>query len=179
MWKRTNPPTFVAIDFETANNDFDSACAVALVRVECGTIIARRKALIRPDTDWFKFTCCNGIALEDVQDEPAFGDVWPDLEPLLDGAEFLAAHNARFDRDVLLACCETADLDPPDLPFVCTVKLARRTWGLPSNKLPDVCDHLGIPLNHHEPLSDAEACARILLAAQKANPSLLLSGSGA
>jgi len=31
--------------------------------------------------------------------------------------------------------------------------------------LPDVCRHLGLPLQHHNALSDAEACANIVLAA--------------
>jgi DNA polymerase III subunit epsilon len=30
-----------------------------------------------------------------------------------------------------------------------------------------VCEHLQIPLNHHNALSDAEACARIVLEAEK------------
>ena len=34
------PPTFVAIDFETADYGRDSACALALVRVEAGSISA-------------------------------------------------------------------------------------------------------------------------------------------
>jgi DNA polymerase-3 subunit epsilon len=32
-------------------------------------------------------------------------------------------------------------------------------------KLSSVCEHLDIPLNHHEAGSDAEACARIILQA--------------
>ena len=39
---------FVAIDFETADYQRDSACAVALVRVESGKIVAREHRLIRP-----------------------------------------------------------------------------------------------------------------------------------
>ena len=35
------PPTFVAIDFETADYGRDSACALALVRVEAGVIVQR------------------------------------------------------------------------------------------------------------------------------------------
>ena len=34
------PPTFVAIDFETADYGRDSACALALVRVEVGADVA-------------------------------------------------------------------------------------------------------------------------------------------
>ena len=44
------PPTFVAIDFETADYGRDSACALALalVRVEAGVIVQRAFQYIRP-----------------------------------------------------------------------------------------------------------------------------------
>jgi DNA polymerase III subunit epsilon len=48
---------------------------------------------------------------------------------------------------------------------LCTVQLARKTWQLHPTKLPNVCDYLNIPLEHHQALSDAEACARIVIAA--------------
>ena len=51
------------------------------------------------------------------------------------------------------------------LPFLCTVKLARATWNLYPTKLPDVCRHLGLDLDHHDAASDANACARIVVAA--------------
>ena len=47
---------FVAIDFETADDGRDSACAVALVRVEGATIVRREVALIRPPRQVMKFT---------------------------------------------------------------------------------------------------------------------------
>jgi DNA polymerase-3 subunit epsilon len=77
----------------------------------------------------------------------------------------LAAHNASFDRSVLETCCAAAGLRPPSLAFRCSMQLARSTWGLRPTTLPAVCAHLGIPLQHHDALSDAEACARVLLAA--------------
>ncbi|MDM8537349.1 exonuclease domain-containing protein, partial [Desulfobacterales bacterium HSG17] len=101
-----------------------------------------------------------------VADKPVFGDLWPDLEPILDGADFIAAHNAPFDKGVLNACCNNACLTPPDIPFKCTVVMARQKWGLHPAKLNNVCDYLGIPLNHHDALSDALACAKIVLAAR-------------
>ena len=42
------PPTFVAIDFETADYGRDSACALALVRVEAGVIVQRAVHYSRP-----------------------------------------------------------------------------------------------------------------------------------
>ena len=78
----------------------------------------------------------------------------------------MAAHHAPFDRSVLAACCAAAELTPPDLPFRCTVRIARAAWRLFPTRLPDVCRFLGIPLRHHDALSDAEACARIVVAAE-------------
>ena len=75
-----------------------------------------------------------------------------------------------FDRRVLHACCVTGNVLPPPQPFVCTVQVARRHWGLKPNDLASVCRRLGIGLIHHDPLSDAEACARILLAATHPAP---------
>jgi DNA polymerase-3 subunit epsilon len=158
--------TFVAIDFETADNGRDSACAVALVRAEGGRITARQARLIRPPRHRFLFTHIHGITWAQVAGEPTFGEVWPTLVPLLRGVDFLAAHNASFDRSVLRACCGAAGLELPRLPWACTVKLSREQWHLHPTRLPDVCAYLGLSLNHHDAASDAEACARIMLTLQ-------------
>jgi DNA polymerase-3 subunit epsilon len=158
---------FVAIDFETADYQPDSACAVALVRVEGSRIVQRRHFLIRPPRPTFIFSYLHGITWEMVATEPTFGELWPELKPLLADVEFLSAHNAPFDRGVLHACCAAHGLKPLRIPFLCTVKLARRTWKLFPTKLPHVCHYLGIPLDHHNAASDAEACARIVIAARE------------
>jgi DNA polymerase-3 subunit epsilon len=141
-----------------------------MVRVEAGEVVCTETRLIRPPRRRFMFTSIHGITWEQVSGEPPFEEVWPQVEPLLEGASFLAAHNAAFDRSVLEACCQAAGLTPPDLPFLCTVKLARRRWPLPRARLPDVCEHLGIPLQHHDATSDALACARIVLASLDVSP---------
>ena len=68
---------------------------------------------------------------------------------------------------MLETCCELGRLSMPELPFLCTVQLARKTWNLRPTKLPNVCTHLNIPLQHHDPCSDAEACAQIVIAAAR------------
>ncbi len=157
---------FVAIDFETASRAQDSACALAVVRVEGAKIAAQSHRLIRPPSRLFEFTHIHGITWQDVEREAPFAEVWRSMLPLLEGAEFIAAHNASFDAGVLAQCCADAGMAPPALPYRCTVQLARRTWKLHPARLPDVCRHLKIPLNHHDALSDASACAQIVLAAQ-------------
>jgi DNA polymerase-3 subunit epsilon len=157
--------TFVAIDFETADLEPDSACSVGLVRVEAMAVVHRESLLIRPPRPRVLFTHVHGITWEMVKDAAKFKDAWNHLTPLLDGASALVAHNAAFDRRVLTACCRASRLRVPDLPFLCTVQIARRQWGLKPNDLPSVCRRLGIELVHHDPGSDAEACARIVIAA--------------
>ena len=158
---------FVAIDFETADRYRDSACALAMVRVESGKIVHTEYRLIKPPRKYFEFTYIHNITWDMVSSEPDFRELWPSFKKMLNGADFIAAHNASFDRSVLNACCEKADIGPPSIPFECTVKLARKEWGLFPTKLPDVCRYLDIPLNHHEALSDAMACAKIVIAASE------------
>ncbi len=160
-------PTFVALDFETADYSPDSACALGLVRVENHRIVRRTYRLIKPPRRRFVFTYLHGITWEDVAGQPTFAELWPSLTPILEGVDFLAAHNASFDRSVLEKCCEAAGLDPPSIPFRCTVQLARRTWNIRPTKLNNVCDYLGITLKHHHAASDAEACALIVMAAHQ------------
>ena len=160
--------TFAAIDFETANYSPDSACAIGLVVVKDSRIVRREHYLIRPTDRQFVFTYLHGITWDDVRDAPTFAELWPTLRELITGIDFLAAHNASFDRRVLNSCCEMHRLPQPALPFVCTMRLARAFWSVYPTKLPDVCRHLKIPLKHHQADSDAEACARIVMAARKA-----------
>jgi DNA polymerase-3 subunit epsilon len=136
-----------------------------------GRIVTRVYRLIRPPRPSFAFTWLHGIGWDEVKDEPVFGEVWNDMSALLEGAGFIAAHNAPFDRGVLRACCRSAGLEPPRLRFECTVRVARRTWGIYPTKLDHVCRALDIPLQHHHAASDAEACARIMIAAAAARTS--------
>ncbi len=168
------PDSFLAIDFETADQGADSACAVGLVRVEGDQITHRAVALIRPPRPDVVFTHVHGLTWSRLRGERPFRVVWPTLAPLVDGVAFLAAHNAPFDRRVLEACCAAADLRPPALPWVCTLSLSRRRWPKPArNALPDVCERLKIPFaHHHEALADAEAAARVLLVLRTLDPDL-------
>ncbi len=159
--------TFIAIDFETADYYRDSACAVGIVKVQGTRIVHEEVRLIRPPRKSFRFTYLHGISWADVAEQPGFRDTWLSLRPIIEDTEFLAAHNASFDRSVLNICCESARLIPPPKEFVCTCRLARRAWGLYPTNLPAVCSCLGLPLDHHDPLSDARACAQIVIRALK------------
>ena len=158
---------FLAIDFETANTNRDSACAVAFVIVEDHKIIHKAEHLIRPPTKWFKFTDVHGITWEDVKHEMTFEEQWDIYEKYLDGIEFAAAHNAPFDRSVLQTCCKSYNIKVPEIEFRCTMQLSRDRWGIHPTTLADVCKEFKIPLKHHNAMSDALACAKIMIKAMK------------
>jgi len=157
---------FVAIDFETANNSRASACSVGLVTVADSQIISEEVFLIKPPSKQFLFTDIHGLTWDDVKNEPTFDELWPILDKIISSADYLVAHNAPFDKGVLNKCCEEYDIQSPDVPFMCTVRLARSQWGITPTKLNNVCDALDIPLNHHEALSDARASAKIVMIAE-------------
>lgn len=154
---------FLAIDFETANYERDSACAVGLALVENGIIIKKEALLIRPPSRWFVFTDIHGITWEDVERERTFGQHWKKIRPFFNKIDFAVAHSASFDAGVLRACCDLHDIETPDVEFRCTVRLSRQVWGIRPTTLPDVCRKLKIPLKHHDAMSDTLACAKIMI----------------
>lgn len=157
---------FIAIDFETANYYHDSACAVSIIKVENRKIISKTTYFINPGTKWFHFTE-HGITYKDIQFEPTFDKIWPKIRPLFRGIDFIAAHNAGFDKSVLEKCCKKYGIDPPKKPFICTKNLSKSVWGIKPTRLSDVCAYHKIPLKHHQVDSDALACAKIMIKLQK------------
>lgn len=155
--------SFLAIDFETADYGRDSACAVGLARVEEGVVVRHVTYLIRPPRRHFVFTYIHGLSWDDVKEAPTFGQLWPKIKENFESVDFAVAHNASFDRGVLNICCQAAGVVPPEVSFRCTMRLARRLWGIRPTTLPDVCRHFGIALTHHDAGSDTLACARIMI----------------
>jgi DNA polymerase III subunit epsilon len=156
---------FLAIDFETGDHQPDSAISIGLVRVEGGQIVSEAVRLIRPPREKVLFTSIHGLRWEDVCGAPTFAQLWPEIRSYFDGVDFLVAHNAPFDRKVLHSCCEVNGIAIPTQAFQCTVQVARRAFQIFPTKLSNVCQTLGIELNHHEALSDARAAAKIYLMA--------------
>lgn len=162
--------TWTAIDFETANNDRGSACAVGLVRVSGGRVVERYSTLIRPPraVDFFsaRNTAVHGITAADVAGAPGWERVHRDIVDFCGGGP-LVAHNAAFDVGVLARACAHSGMAHPEWDYVCTLALSRRIWGqLADHRLPTVCAHIGHTLSdHHRADADAEAAAQVLLAA--------------
>lgn len=164
----------LAIDFETANRQPDSGCAIGAALIEDGRIVGSDATLFRPFTgSSFCFTDLHGIRWQDVKNLGDFSVAWKRIAPLWEHADIVIAHNAAFDMRVLFACSMRAQVVPPPRWYACTVTLARQCWPeWRDHKLSTACKNLRISLRHHEAGSDAAACAELFLAAMKVAPRL-------
>lgn len=162
---------FVAIDFETANGSPASACAVGLAKVDAGRIVERTGWLIRPPTghdDFLPFNVqLHGISRERASSADEWARQLPRLLAFIDGLP-LVAHNASFDLGVIAAASLATGCELPDLDYACSLRAARRVYDLPSYRLPVAAREAGfVDLVHHDPVSDAEASAAIMIDAAK------------
>jgi len=170
---------WVAIDFETATREPTSACALGVALIDGLEVLETASWLIRPPFNEYEFwnTHVHGISAEDTELAPEFDELWWEIGPLLHGRKLLA-HNASFDMRVLAALIESRGLTAPRYEYACTVTLARRALPqLPKHTLDAVCDHCGIPLVHHDPASDATACAHVALACAQAVGATSIDGA--
>lgn len=164
-------PSFVAVDFETANRQGgESACQIALVKISGGRVVERASTLIKPPPGFerFEFTYLHGISARDVRRAPT----WPDIAAWVAGFHGglpVYAHNAAFDARVWRELDVFFGTRTLPQSFFCSYRTAQHMVpGLENYKLPTVTKALvpGFKLNHHRADSDAEACALVVAALQ-------------
>lgn len=151
-----NMNSFTAIDFETAQGYRWSICQVGLVRVESGCISKEISLLVQPPDNyyWNKFIDVHGITPEDTANSPTFDKVWHKLEPFLKDQVVVAHNGLAFDFPVLEKTLEYYGMQAPEYKKFCTYRIFK-------NNLASLCCQYAIPLNHHDAMSDARACAKL------------------
>ncbi len=156
---------FAAIDFETANWQRTSVCAVGVVVINQGKLEEQFYSLIQPAPNFYsrRNTEIHGLSRSDTEDAPVFPTVWREILPLVKGIP-LVAHNSVFDEGCLRAVHALYEMDYPDYRFYCTCRLARKYFkGLENYQLNTVSAFCGFDLlHHHNALADAEAAAVIM-----------------
>ena len=149
---------FIAIDFETANQEPSSICSVGVVMVRDGQIMDSFYSLIQPEPNYYNYWCqrVHGISQSETDDAPVFSKVWPQLEERIVEVYFsdlkvgvwraisdqenddiryqiaaipFVAHNARFDEGCLKAVFRVYQMDYPDYHFYDTLTASRRQFG--------------------------------------------------
>lgn len=154
-----NNANFIAIDFETATTSTKMPCQVGIVVVKNGVITEKISRFIQPPGNRYSQRCIDvhGITPADTKEAPSFPEVWKEIGKYF-SANFIVAHNASFDIDVLRRVLDRYNMPFPILMGVgCTYELS----GLSLEK---ACSCYGVPLaSHHDALSDATAAAELFL----------------
>ena len=80
---------FIAIDFETANQQPSSVCSIGVVMVSIGVVMVHNGevadsfySLIQPEPNYYNYWCqrVHGLSQCDTDDAPVFSKVWQQLE---------------------------------------------------------------------------------------------------
>ena len=151
---------FVAIDFETANHQLDSACSLGIVSVKKGVIEYQHEYLINPECIFDENNIMiHGITPSVVEKAPTFPEIWDEIYEIING-RIVFAHAADFDISVLKAMINRYNLKIPSIEIGCTLRVAKIAFKdiLPNCKLNTISQYLQIEHNHHNGLSDALVC---------------------
>lgn len=157
---------YIVFDVETPNSANDRMSSIGIAVVEDRTIVKEYYSLINPETHFDGFNIkLTGITPEQVADKPSFADAWPEIKDIMSSG-LLVGHNAPFDMSVLGKCLRDYQIEwMPYVYYACTCNISRKADPDTINhKLNTLCDVHSIKLdNHHNALSDAKACAELLI----------------
>jgi DNA polymerase-3 subunit epsilon len=104
----------------------------------------------------------HGIGPEQVVDAPSWQETVQRISQVAEGNPLIAY--SPFDKGVYNAANSLSGTAPSDFDFLDALALVRHHCQLPSNKLPLVIQHFGLPVfDHHEAGADSLACAQITL----------------
>ncbi len=161
------PKNFVVIDFETANDFFDSVCQMGIAVVENNSVTATESFLIRPPYEDFTNSAIHGITFADVKDAPTFAELWRRVKSFVDGRT-IAAYNLFFDWTCLTATLDRCEIPRPKFEafdVLANVRACRNRDGelstLTNCKLITVAKKLGLAHDAHDAASDALVTAQI------------------
>lgn len=159
---------FIAIDFETATEELNSACSLGIACVNNFEIVDKKYYLIQPPENKYNplNTAIHGLTAEDTKDAPTFDHVWSEISELFQDC-IVVAHNVRFDLSVLKCCADMFSISVPDFQYIDSIAVSNKVIhdnGY-SKTLVDRAAYFNIPIEeHHNALSDAVTCAQIVIA---------------
>lgn len=163
-----NRVPFAVVDVETTGGPSwqgHRITEIAIVEVLGGEIVDEYETLLNPGQAIPPaIAALTGITNEMTGAAPYFDHVVDEIERRLVGRAFVA-HNATFDWSFVAAEMLRAGGEAPDVPRLCTVRMARRLVPqLRRRNLDELARHFGIQIHaRHRAYGDALATARILL----------------
>jgi DNA polymerase-3 subunit epsilon len=122
----------------------DRVCEVAVLRVEPGREPEVFSSLVNPHRPIEPAASnVSGLRDADVAGAPDFESLVGPLTARLEGA-VLVAHNAEFDVGFLTAEYAIARAQPPSVPVIDTLALARQLFQFPRNNLGALAEEFGV-----------------------------------
>lgn len=173
---REPPSEYVAFDLETTGLSprLDRIIEIGAVYVQGGKIVRSFSQLVNPDRHIPEAASnVNHITDQMVKHCPKIGSALRDFAEFVGGASVIAAHNATFDADFLMAAAQYEGV-PFSAAFFDTLELARKVWpDLSNHKLGTVCANIGYsPKDAHRAEADAQAVHEIIQAALRDYPKI-------
>lgn len=144
-----------------------SICQIGTAHFRDGTLVNENRFLINPK-DYFDpiNTGIHKIDESDVLSAPSFVDVYPRVCSILRGK--ICVSHTPFDRIALDRCVQKWALEPVDVIWLDSARVARRAWDECARTgygLAAICRLIGFEFKHHDALDDAKACGAIVHAA--------------
>jgi len=157
---------FYSVDVETANPDQSTICQIGVGIFEDGELVDTWKSYIDPK-DYFhwRFIEIHGITPKMVQGKPAFPKVYPVLRQMFENN--IVVHHSPFDRVAFRKAFERYGLEPFEVKWLDSVRVARQTWEELEGgyNLANLASYLDIEFQHHDALEDSIACGKIMVKA--------------
>ncbi|HIC55072.1 MAG TPA: hypothetical protein EYO97_14670 [Gemmatimonadetes bacterium] len=159
---------FAVVDVETTGGrawNGHRVVEIAIVEVRGGAIVDEYQTLVNPGQGIpSMITSLTGISNDMTSVAPYFEHIAEHVAGRLEGRAFVA-HNATFDWSFVSAELVRANVDVPNVPRLCTVRMVRRLVpALRHRNLDVVTRYFGVDIHaRHRAHGDALATARVLL----------------
>ncbi|WP_400254644.1 exonuclease domain-containing protein [Spiroplasma endosymbiont of Cleonymus obscurus] len=153
---------YVFIDFEIANSNKTSACQLIMIKVTQGKIVKTYSSLIKPHPEEFTFSHVHGITNESVSLMSNFKELWVDIVTFFTENTVVIAHHANFNINILRSLINHYDLECSNFFYICSVKLFRRTYDYPNNRLSALAHSNQIKFDHHDSLADVTTLHKLI-----------------
>lgn len=160
---------FIAIDFETANRSYDSACSVGLAMVKDFEVVDTFYTLLQPPGNRYdsRNIEVHGIMPMDTMLSDPFSSVAPKILKLFNQSHFVIAHNAKFDLGVFYNSSNKMTAYK-DFRYLDSIEISNPAAIGISGSLKERSKFFNIPNDsHHNALNDAIVCAQIVIESLK------------
>lgn len=155
---------FIALDVETANEDYASICQIGVALVMDGKVCDTWGTYVNPGTH-FTNTWRHGIDKDTVRGAPDFPHAINDLYPLLHRQ--VMVHHSGFDRTALTQAADKHQVQLPAMTMIDSARMVRRVnrkFVRSGFGLDNLCHEYGIPADgRHDAVGDARIAAQLVI----------------